>query len=73
MVFGRTSLFVYWVHVELVYGALSFPLWKALELHGVLIAYALLTLFMFGAAWLWSRRSSGPLIPAHMVAVRSRR
>lgn len=30
---GRTSLFIYWIHVELVYGLISLPIHKALS-HG---------------------------------------
>src|SRR5206468_12774148 len=30
--FGRASLFVYWIHVELAYGVLSGPIHKALTL-----------------------------------------
>jgi uncharacterized membrane protein len=45
--FGRTSLFVYWIHVELVYGFISTPLHKALSLPLWAIAYALFTACMF--------------------------
>jgi uncharacterized membrane protein len=48
--FGRASLFVYWIHVELVYGVLSGPLHKRLTLEQALIAYALFSVAMFGAA-----------------------
>ncbi len=43
---GRASLFVYWVHVELVYGFFSRPLRRALEFDAVLWAYALFTVFL---------------------------
>lgn len=69
MVFGKTSMFVYWVHVELAYGAFSFPIWKKLTLPWAIGAYLLLMLVMYGAARLWLRRPGGPLIPAHMRAV----
>jgi uncharacterized membrane protein len=68
VVFGRTSLFVYWVHVELAYGVFSYPWRHALTLPGAVGAYLLLTLFMLGCAVLWARRPPGPLVPAHMVA-----
>jgi len=45
--FGRTSLFVYWIHVELVYGFISTPLHKNLSLPQWAVAYALFLLFMF--------------------------
>ena len=32
MQLGRTSLFIYWIHVELVYGLISLPLHRALSL-----------------------------------------
>jgi len=48
--FGRASLFVYWIHVELVYGVLSGPVHKSLTLNQALIAYALFSVGMFGAA-----------------------
>ena len=28
---GRTSLFIYWIHVEMVYGLISLPLHKGLS------------------------------------------
>jgi uncharacterized membrane protein len=46
--FGRASLFVYWIHVELVYGVLSAPLHKRLTLTLALIVYALFSVAMFG-------------------------
>ena len=46
---GRTSLFIYWVHVELVYGLPSRPLHKALSFNGALVAFAIFTMVMLGA------------------------
>lgn len=43
---GRASLFVYWVHVELVYGFFSRPLRRALEFDDVLVAYVVFTVFL---------------------------
>jgi uncharacterized membrane protein len=43
---GRTSLFVYWVHVELVYGIFSRPWHKRLSLEGALVAFAVFTVVM---------------------------
>ena len=48
--FGRASLFVYWIHVELAYGVLSGPIHKALTLGQAFTAYALFTMALFGAA-----------------------
>ena len=47
--FGRSSLFVYWIHVELVYGYASWMLRRHLPLWGTFAAYAVFTLLMFGA------------------------
>jgi uncharacterized membrane protein len=69
LVFGRTSLFVYWVHVELAYGNLSYPLHHALPLRWSLPACAVLTAVMLGAAHWWLRhRPRRPLVPPHMRA-----
>ena len=43
---GRTSLFIYWIHVEMVYGLLSLPLHHALTLRQTWFALALFSLFM---------------------------
>ena len=68
LVFGRTSLFVYWVHVELAYGVFSYPIRHALPVGWALLAFAVFTLAMLGLAVLWERRPRGPLVPPHMVA-----
>jgi uncharacterized membrane protein len=69
LVFGRTSLFVYWVHVELAYGNLSYPLHHDLRLPWAVTAYVLFTAGMLWLARRWSGRRSGqPLVPAHMRA-----
>lgn len=52
---GRTSLFIYWVHVELVYGVPSIRLHKALSFNGALVAFALFTLLMLVLAMAKSR------------------
>ena len=46
--FGIASLFVYWVHVELVYGVLSAPIHRRLPFGLALAAFAMFTLAMFG-------------------------
>ena len=43
---GRTSLFVYWIHVEMVYGLISLPLHKGLSLGGAWMALAAFSVFM---------------------------
>jgi len=49
-VFGRSSLFVYWVHTEIAYGFLTAPLHKALPFWTALRAFAVFTIFMFALA-----------------------
>jgi uncharacterized membrane protein len=46
--FGRASLFVYWVHVELVYGIASAPLHRRLPLAVAAAAFLAFTAAMFG-------------------------
>jgi len=43
---GRTSLFIYWIHVEMVYGLISLDLHKSLSWPQVWIAWALFSAFM---------------------------
>jgi len=52
---GRSSLFVYWIHIELVYGYASWPLRRQLPLWGTGVAYVLFTLLMAGAVLLRDR------------------
>lgn len=47
---GRTSLFIYWIHVELVYGLVSRPLHGALSLPAACAALAAFSLLMLGIA-----------------------
>jgi uncharacterized membrane protein len=46
--FGRASLFIYWIHVEMVYGVMSVALHKRLTFEQVLVAFVLFTAFLFG-------------------------
>ena len=43
---GRTSLFIYWIHVEMVYGLISLPLHRALSVPVVFAAYIAFCGFM---------------------------
>jgi uncharacterized membrane protein len=52
---GRSSLFVYWIHVELVYGYASYYWWKALPLWGTAVAYIVFCVAMYGAVALRDR------------------
>jgi uncharacterized membrane protein len=47
--FGRSSLFVYWIHMELVYGYVAWPLRHRLPLWGTAVAYLLFVGLMFAA------------------------
>jgi uncharacterized membrane protein len=49
-VLGRSSLFVYWIHVELVYGQVSMPLHGAFTLAGAWTALGLFWVLMLAAA-----------------------
>lgn len=68
---GRTSLFIYWIHVELVYGIVSRPLRGSLSVGEAWIAWAFFVGLMLAcsvgkeraASW-WSARRSGRLEPA---------
>lgn len=62
---GRASLFVYWVHVEMVYGFLSRPLRRSLSLGEVLVAYALFTVFLLALVMLKDRLMEGRRRPPH--------
>jgi hypothetical protein len=53
--FGRSSLFVYWIHVELAYGIFSHPLHKRLTIEGSFAAFMVFTGLMFGATILKTR------------------
>jgi uncharacterized membrane protein len=53
---GQTSLFIYWIHVELCYGFISHPLHKRLSLPGATVAFATLTAAMYGLSVLKTRR-----------------
>jgi len=44
---GKASLFVYWIHVEMVYGVLTGPIHKTLSLGQSVAAFAAFSLFLF--------------------------
>ncbi|HVC19996.1 MAG TPA: heparan-alpha-glucosaminide N-acetyltransferase domain-containing protein [Vicinamibacterales bacterium] len=52
---GRESLFVYWIHVEMVYGLLTWPIHRRLPVAGTAAAYLLFSLLMYGAVVLKGR------------------
>ena len=68
---GRHSLFIYWIHVELVYGYSSWLWRQRLPLWGTAIAYVLFSVLMYRAiGWrdrfvdFWRARPRGALISA---------
>ncbi len=48
--FGRASLFIYWIHVEMVYGVMSIALHKRLAFGRAVVAFLLFSAFLFGVA-----------------------
>ena len=57
---GVGSLFVYWVHVELVYGVATKPLRHALTLEQCVVAWALFSLAMFALLLGWNALAADP-------------
>ena len=53
-------LFVYWIHVEMVYGFLSRPLRRSLSFEGALLAYVLFSGFLLALVLLKNRLVSVP-------------
>jgi uncharacterized membrane protein len=45
--FGRASLFVYWIHVEMAYGVLSMPLHRRLPFEAAIVALVLFGMLLF--------------------------
>lgn len=45
---GRSSLFVYWIHIEMIYGVVADPLKKALPLWQALAGAAMLFVVLYG-------------------------
>lgn len=52
---GRSSLFVYWIHVELVYGYTTWPLRRHLRLWQLALAYTLFVTALYGLVLLRDR------------------
>lgn len=53
--FGRSSLFVYWIHVELAYGIFSYPLHRRLTIEGSLFAFTVFSALLFGVSMIKTR------------------
>ena len=52
---GVASLFVYWIHVEMVYGVLSVPIHRRLSFDQAMLAFALFSLCLYGLVQLKGR------------------
>jgi uncharacterized membrane protein len=68
---GRTSLFIYWIHVEMVYGIISIPIHKGLSHQSAWLALGAFTLFMLACSIAKDRfvgwragRNAAPAAPA---------
>ena len=57
---GRRSLFVYWIHVELVYGYATWPIHGRLPLWGVGLAYLGFTALIYGVVVVFDRHWAAP-------------
>jgi uncharacterized membrane protein len=73
---GRSSLFIYWIHVEMVYGLVSLRIHKRLTHPQAWLALAAFTVLMFGCTVLkdryLSRRRGSPVPPAGSPAYAAR-
>ena len=58
--FGIASLFVYWIHVEMVYGVVSTPLHRQLTFAQAIAAFVLFSVFLFGIVKLKEGLVNGP-------------
>ncbi|HEY7474329.1 MAG TPA: heparan-alpha-glucosaminide N-acetyltransferase domain-containing protein [Vicinamibacterales bacterium] len=52
---GRTSLFIYWIHIELVYGLIAEPIKRQLSFGWAVAAFVVFTLAMLGVSIVKSR------------------
>jgi hypothetical protein len=66
--FGMASLFVYWIHVEMVYGVVSIPLHRALTFEEALIGMVVLSAFLFSLV-----RAKQRFVSLHGVSRKSTR
>ena len=59
--FGRSSLFVYWIHVEMAYGIFSAPIHRRLPFEWAMVGWVLLTLLLFGLVKVKQRLEGGQI------------
>lgn len=67
LLFGRASLFVYWVHVELAYGVFTHPIQRRLPLGWAIAVFGLFTAGLLALSQLWVRRRR-PVVPEWLGA-----
>jgi uncharacterized membrane protein len=53
--FGRSSLFVYWIHVEFVYGIFTYPLHRRLPVEWSIVAFVVFSAILYGVTLMKSR------------------
>lgn len=63
---GRSSLFVYWIHVEMVYGVVATPIKRELPLWASLLGTLALCVLLFGVTRLKNRWMEGVELPAKL-------
>lgn len=61
--FGRSSLFVYWIHVEMAYGVVSMALHRRLPLEQAYLGFILLSALLFGLVRLNNARATKVSVP----------
>ncbi|MFN2444330.1 MAG: heparan-alpha-glucosaminide N-acetyltransferase domain-containing protein [Vicinamibacterales bacterium] len=61
---GRSSLFVYWIHVEMVYGVAAEPLKRSLPLWGSLVAVLVLCVVLYAVVLMKNRWLRGFELPS---------
>ena len=73
--FGQTSLLVYWIHVELVYGLLFARFHRGLSMGQATVGFVLMTAAMLGVSLLrtkywrgWRRRRAAAVVPSSSSA-----
>jgi uncharacterized membrane protein len=60
---GRSSLFVYWIHVEMVYGVIAQPIRHGLPLWQVQVGWFALSVALYGIVLLKNRLMEGRELP----------
>jgi uncharacterized membrane protein len=61
--YGRSSLFVYWIHVEMVYGMIAQPIKQQLPLWVVQLGWVALSVALYGIVLLKNRWMEGRELP----------